>query len=310
MSNLEHDVNQLILRKLRYMKREQEKRFISSKQAVYSKLNKEIRASISSQSLERATITVPGEAYRELISSITNLTKEWPIEIWKTIETILIKSQTSNFNRTTLNTIVDQHAWKLGQEPYIVKYLNPEGFKDTVIRELRRIGLIQEKDLEACHKNIDLVAALGTMGIRNTGRESRVKVGIDIDEFLIEYQQNIPTHNTDINKNTATTALSNKSAPSKIDIKTPDTCLPNPPKKTDDWFLVIRDMALAFHIENNRCPNEAEAWSRLRECPPSSYGITPGKHHREPAIFMDGGALGKRSFSARWKRYTKRTTAQ
>ncbi len=79
----------------------------------------------------------------------------------------------------------------------------------------------------------------------------------------------------------------------------------NIPAKIDDWFRVIDDMTRTFYKDNEKVPNEPQAWARLWTSPPSGYGITTGKDRRgKDCLNMPGcNPLARAAFKKRWGGY-------
>ncbi len=80
----------------------------------------------------------------------------------------------------------------------------------------------------------------------------------------------------------------------------------NNPKKIDDWFQVIDDMARDFYREYTKIPNEPQAWGLLWTNPPAGYAITTNKDKgKEDCLIMPGAKpLSKSAFTKRWANYT------
>lgn len=91
-------------------------------------------------------------------------------------------------------------------------------------------------------------------------------------------------------------------------------CLPSfPSSRANDWAKVAATMVEQFYGDNERCPDEAEAWSMLWDNPPKSYGITPTPadprdKESEAAIEMGREKLTKTEFRKRWGRWVKSQT--
>jgi hypothetical protein len=288
---LPDEVQHLITRKLRQRQREQEKLLISAKQIAYSKLHVEV---VANNRTGRAFTSVPLAVYREIVTNATATTKEWPGIVWETISSTLEKAQVLLRDGLVLNKIVDEFAWAIGQPPFTLSYIDPERFKGTVRREAGRYGMNQQDVLAEFDRQLGLPASMAHCEILEAARQAREDIGIAIDEYLLTQQRQVSQ---------ARQAKAGTDLPAKVSDARSD-CLPNMPQKVDDWFLAIKDMTLAFYGENQRCPNEVEAWARLRTNPPDTYGIVSGEHHGEQAVLMHGQALGKRSFNDRWRRYT------
>lgn len=280
---LSEEVQSLIVRKLRHLRKEQERSLISAKQKIYIKLREDVLESIRTQRVERAFTTVPIQTYGEITNNATAITKEWPNIAWENIKPILDSIHTQPSDSLAINTIINEFTWSTSQEPYTLNYIKSEQFKENMFMEARRYGEISDAIKTDFDNRLSIASALAHTGIINVARHAREEISISIDEYLLTKSQS-----NDVNNPTN-------------DIS---DCLPTPPKNKDDWFLAIRDAALIFKKEHGRCPNEAEIWQQLRTAPPEAYGIEPGDHHGEKTIFMDGRPLGKRAFDGRWKRYT------
>ncbi|MEQ8315111.1 MAG: hypothetical protein RL839_06580 [Gammaproteobacteria bacterium] len=80
---------------------------------------------------------------------------------------------------------------------------------------------------------------------------------------------------------------------------------PSPPKRIDEWFLVIQEVYSELQSESGKSPQFQELLAKLRKDPPSEYGITHGKYRGEFAIFLDEKPLTRSTFRERWNRYTR-----
>ena len=287
-NQIPEEVKELIIRKLRIRQREQKNLMISSVQAAYSKLQKGTQEDIRRRQTGKALNSTPLKVYREIGGISLDATKKWPEKVWEITESLLETAQVVLFDGHELETIIDEFAWGMGNDPFTLGYINPGRFKEIVIREAGRYGITDASSFESFNRQLDLAAAAAQCGIINAARFAREKVSITIVEYL--YLKNRDNRLGSFYE--------------VITMEVDSDCLPSPPKNIDEWFLVIRDAVSKFYKKHKRCPNEVEAWMQLRIDPPEAYGIRPGKHCGEPAIFMDEQALGKRTFMGRWKRYT------
>lgn len=293
---LPREVLRLITRKLRHGQREQEKLLISANQTTYSKMHDEVVANIRARALGAAFISVPLAAYHDVVANAMVLTKEWPGIVWAIIASTLEKTKVLVGDGSVLHKIVDEFSWAAGQRPFTLSNIDPERFKGMVQRMAGGLGIIQPGILAEFDRQLRHAAGAAQCGITNAANYAREDVGIAIEDYLLAQQVMQPGEDLP--------APANVLPPSSKTGGPSPNCVLNPPKKVDDWFLAIRDMVLEFYKENRRCPNEAEAWARLRNNPPLTYGITSDKHNGEHAVFMHGQALGKRAFRDRWRRYT------
>ncbi|MET0005350.1 MAG: hypothetical protein ABW087_17205 [Candidatus Thiodiazotropha sp.] len=82
-------------------------------------------------------------------------------------------------------------------------------------------------------------------------------------------------------------------------------CLPSLPTKQNFWLLVIISAVNKFSNENGRCPSDTEVWNLLCNNTLSEYKITVSNDRGEISLATPGEkSLGRRSFKARWRRYT------
>lgn len=302
-STILDSVQQLIARKLRHQQREQERTWTSTQQATYKNLHEEILISIRNGALGRAFVSAPLEAYREIVENAATVTKEWPETVWDITKTLLDQVQTPPPACHVINAIIDEYAWPLEQEPFTLNYVDPERLKQYVHHEAGRYGTPRNDIMTSLDRPLQVTAAAAKCAILNTARQAREGISIAIDEYVLRHQQDAnPDHLTigrDSSRQDPAEHLELANAGPRSD------CLPNHPTRKDDWFNVIRDMVSDFHKENQRCPNAAEAWVRLRENPPTGYGIQSGKDRGGvEAVIMDGRTLDKDSFYRRWRRYT------
>jgi hypothetical protein len=290
-------VRTLIDNKLKHARREKDADLLSARTNIYNDLNDHVQTILASlgksdnsdaikANWTRAFVRIGTKLYRELAETVASETKKWPGTVWETVKPILDKAGIV-LNGNDLNAIVDEFSWAIGQTPFIASYVNAEHYKETVYRLIDGYGLRCDGSTSAFNHELTHVASAITVDIMNKARFARAHVSNEIGEYMLEVQN-------------LTTAPAGK----REETFTQGNCILNPPKRLDDWFKVIRAMAAEFYQDNNRCPDETEAWDRLRSNPPKTYKISSAKDRGEDSISMGGQTLGKRSFKARWKRYT------
>lgn len=293
------EVLNLIGRKLRHVRQEQDKRWSGIMRAAWSRLRIEISENLQSGRTDAAIIATLVSVYEEIVTEATVVTKEWPKVVWETIVPILEDANQAPADEQAINEIIDVHAWPIGEKPFTLDLIDPVRFKDSVLREIRSYGLEAPRSFNRAFSH---AASLAQCSITNTARLARGDVDISIEEYLLRRQSTRLPHETEAERHLSNTKGSGdpwRTGATSVD------CLPNPPKRQDDWFLAIRELAAEFFREYRRCPNEGEAWGRLRSNPPSAYGITSGTDRGEQAVFMHDQPLGRRAFGDRWKRYSR-----
>lgn len=197
------EVKELIIRKLRHEKREQERLWVSVPQTAYAKMNEDILANISSGALGRAFTSVPLAAYGEITTAAITVTKEWPGIVWEITASLLDKAHVALNDDQEINTIINEFSWAIGQNPFTLDYIDPVPFKGCVHREASRYGVNFDNMSDSFNRQMDCAAGLAKCSILNTAMNAREKTGIAIDEFLLAQSsyrghESKETTNTDI----------------------------------------------------------------------------------------------------------------
>ena len=184
-TTLPAEVQSLIQRKLRHLRMEYDRKWPDITKAAYSKMDAGIVESMKSGRQGQATVAIPISAYREIVAGAVNMTRDWPQTVWEAIVSILDKAQVGPVEEKELHAIVAEHVWPIGQEPFTMRYIDADRFKESVSRELRRRGMTPAQSFE---RNLSLEAATGQCGISNTARHERERIGIAIAEYIIQAQ--------------------------------------------------------------------------------------------------------------------------
>lgn len=182
---LPDEVLSIINRKLRHLRREQEKRLVGIMQAASTKLHRKMFEDIKSGSLGRALITVPVSVYSDIIEKVITMTKEWPEIVWEAIESILEKGQIASVQSQELNAIVDEHAWPISKHPFTLDYIESKRFKKSVHRDVRRLGIDDQDLLISFDSRLSHEAAKGEGSLINIAWHERERIGIAIDEYVV-----------------------------------------------------------------------------------------------------------------------------
>lgn len=187
-SILQKEVRSLAIRKLRQQRIEQETLQADANRAAYSKLHKEIVANIQARRLGRALISVPLDVYGEIVTNVTNATKQWPSIAWDTIKSTLEKAQLKPHDGREINAVVDEFVWAVEQNPFTLDWVDTKRFQESVYREIKRSGVFRDEFTATLNKQMEHAAMSARCGILNTARRARERVGIAIDEYLITQQ--------------------------------------------------------------------------------------------------------------------------
>lgn len=180
--DLPGDVRSLIDRKLRHLRREQDKQMAVQIQVVWKKLSENILKDISARRLGRALNSTPLVAYRGIVAEASKVTEEWPALVWITTLAVLDKANHPPCDSKELNSIIDEHAWVIGQEPFTLHRISPDAFRTNIDIYAQRLGM---RIPESFDRGLALAAGGSQCAILNLARQARAGVGIAIDEYLV-----------------------------------------------------------------------------------------------------------------------------
>jgi len=189
IEQIPEEVKNLIIRKLRHKKREQERQWASFPRTAYKKMHEDILANISCGKVGRAFISVPLGAYREITDSAIAVTREWPGIVWEIISSILDKSHVILQDDQDIHTIVDTFAWGTGK-PFTIEFVDPGRFREIVFQKARSYGIELGDIADSFNRQLNLAATQSRCEIINTARMAREGVNIAIDEHLISQEGN------------------------------------------------------------------------------------------------------------------------
>ena len=190
--SLPEDLRNLIVRKLRHQRREQQRRLAGAIQGAYAKLDDEISAPIRAGKPGQALVSAPLAAYREMVAAATAATRDWPAIVWEPTASLLKKGQGPPGDGQVLNAIVDEFAWSARQKPFTLDSIDPTRFREAVYRMAERYGFARDDMITEFYRQLDLDAAVAHAGIVNTARHVREGIGIRIDEYLVAQRQSDP----------------------------------------------------------------------------------------------------------------------
>lgn len=237
--SLPQDIRRVIIRKLRYQRRNIEMQCVSVNQTVYSKLCKEILADIQARKLGRSISLTSLMLYHEIVANVTTVTKEWPGTVWKTISDILEKAHVVADDSKELNAILDKFSWAEGQSPFTIALINPESFRGIVIRQAGRYGLSTDDDISTSfNRQLGIAAAAAQCGILNTARQARGKIGIAIDEYQIEQ----------LTKTSSTAVVGYTPNTARREVRKQET------------MTMYKKWQKKYQELKNKCPNKSDVW--------------------------------------------------
>ena len=133
---LPEEVLNLIVRKLRHLKIEQEQRLNETKLAGYKKVNEGILENLPN-GIGRGFCSLPIAAYREIASEVIIITKDWPGLIWEKIKPILDVNSILPSYISKINDIINEFSWASTQQPFTLGYIEPKAYKESVRRQAR-----------------------------------------------------------------------------------------------------------------------------------------------------------------------------
>lgn len=131
---LRDEVDRLIERKLRLMRRRTETRLGGSRPIWISQ-----RMPISSMSLtlvrSKAAIHISTlGTYREAVAALVQRTAEWPCAVGEAIAPILDRAFIEPNQRGAISGILYSHAWRADELPWTARWADGQHFAETVHR--------------------------------------------------------------------------------------------------------------------------------------------------------------------------------
>lgn len=283
----------LIKRKLSHLKQQQVSQWLGNRQRFHQQMQEQVITSFNAGKFSDAFRAPSLYYYDELSKSARDITQSWPGILWQNMRPILDHVSLEQGHMGDVQALLDSFSWSIrGPEPFTLGYIDQEKFLTSISDLARSYNCPSLQDDKRFMKVLQLKSALTETGIKNWARTSRVGVGLEVEEYFLERSTQAHTFEAS-GSFQGSTSYSDR------------TLFPNPPKKLDDWYLVIEDVVRTFNNQYQRLPNEVETWKVLRTNPPHSYGITSGEDRGEDAVYMDDKALGREGFTKRWKRYSK-----
>ncbi|MBU0673017.1 MAG: hypothetical protein KJ950_00055 [Proteobacteria bacterium] len=183
---LPEEIRNLIARKVRHLRREQDIRWGELKRATYAKLRDKLVKEFIALRVRHYHV-FSGAVYKEIVANAVVITQEWPGMVWGAIASTLDNAQIALVDGQELESIVDEYVWEIGDAPFTLKYIDLQKYKESVQREASRYGLNASHPTSDRYLSLEVVA--GQCSIKNTGRRERDLVSIAIAEYVISHSQ-------------------------------------------------------------------------------------------------------------------------
>jgi hypothetical protein len=203
--SLPKDVRNLIFRKLRHLQQIQKKKWISTNQAAYSKLNASTSGSTRPEQIGRVFVKTALEAFQDITSYAEVVAIDWPETVWEVTHSILEKLNIQLNDGEELKEIIMYFTDAKNKYLSIINHIDPERHKNIVRRQAGRFGIIENDIQTELYSMIDREAKKAQCGVLNHSSLKQEDINFAIDEYIITKQRYI-NHNKIINK------LSNKSS--------------------------------------------------------------------------------------------------
>lgn len=126
------EVEDLIDRRLRLMRRQEEMQLNGVKTTMWRSVATHIRAGLDSSRSNTAIPLGTLAAYRDAAERLLRVTDDWPDAVWKTIEPILDYVSITPNHGDSIARLLYIHAWPAGDVPWTASWLDAERFAEGV----------------------------------------------------------------------------------------------------------------------------------------------------------------------------------
>lgn len=181
----------------------QEKKWISTNQAAYSKLNASTSVSTRPEQIGRVFVKAALETFQDITSYAEVVANEWPETVWEVTHSILVKLNIQLNDGEELKEIIMYFTDAKSEYLSIINHIDPERYKNIVRRQAGRYGVIGNELHAELDSMIDREAKKSHCGILNRSRLKQEDIYFAIDEYIITKQRYI-------NQNRIINKLSNK----------------------------------------------------------------------------------------------------
>ena len=286
----------LLERKIKSRRRELDQHVVYRRTEIFDKLTARIQEYLPDSSQRPGRFSIFRATYREMVALAVEVSQRWPKMVWQSILETAESTALAQENVGELQQLLEAFTWKEASDAFTLELVEPEPVQLAMERVLGRYGLRGCKVEAHFEHRRNLEVAGAKVAVQEAARGSKEHATLAIESFRFSDSKRIDPS-------------SQESQPA-TGAKSGDYCIPNPPKRKDEWYYVIRDAAREFYELSGKWPTAEKLWVQLRSSPPSNYGITSGKDRGESAILMDELTLCKRAFKQRWARYIQRNPTQ
>lgn len=185
--SLRSDVEQLIERKLRHLRHEEENRLTSTRREAYSTLNLHVRDGLNARKSSDAIRVRMLAAYRTWAAQVIEVTEAWPAAVWDAIASILDQVSVDSREQEAIAGLLDAHIWRLDETPWTIAWVDADQFADVVNRVLGQYGFGVDLIAENFQARLSQEAACAHAGIANRGRAALAATHIRLEEYLLIY---------------------------------------------------------------------------------------------------------------------------
>ena len=287
----------LLERKIKSRRRELDQFLVSRQAEIFDKLTERIQEYLPDSSQRPGRFTIFRVTYREMVALAVEISQRWPRMVWQSILETAESTALAPENVGDLQQLLEQFTWKEASDAFTLELIEPGRVQSAMDRILRGYGLPEcmvEAHFEH-RRNLEVAGA--KVSVQEAARGGKEHASLAIESFRFSDSNRIDP--------------SSKESQPPTGANSDYDCIPNPPKRRDEWYYAIRDAAREFYEQSGERPTAEKLWIQLRNSPPSNYGITSGKDRgEEPAILMDELTLSKRAFKQRWARYIQRNPTQ
>ena len=141
---LPDEVERLIDRKLRLMRRQAEMRLGGIKVEMGQPVKTLIVDGLDARKSKAAIHVGTLRAYRETVPQVLQITAEWAGAVWEAIEPILDRASIGQNHRGAIAGMLYSHVWRADELPWTAHWADAQHFAGTVHRAMDRYGLASD----------------------------------------------------------------------------------------------------------------------------------------------------------------------
>lgn len=183
--SLPGEVEDLIDRRLRLMRRQEEIRLNEIKTAMGRSVVTHVRVGFDSNKNNAAIALSTLAAYHDAAAKILQVTEEWPDAVWGTISPVLDCVSITPRQGDAIAKLLYTHAWQPDDGPWTAHWVDADGFAGLVQRVMGRYGLPAADFSSDFERQLSLESSKIQADFANRGRIALGETQAALDECLL-----------------------------------------------------------------------------------------------------------------------------